>query len=267
VITIEDIDVGAVYPPYQLDDFQRCPYYWDVKKRWLPRGGNKNLLVGGILGAAVAYGLEIYYTPGFPKEDPVAATEAYAAGRWVEQTELSKEGLVTLARRGVKRGMQTDLGLKQIVAVEKQVGRMKPDLVGRSQDGSLVVIDHKVKKSLDDQYKEKTLADFDKSNQFFAYAWAIGQEYGEAVTVVYAHLIVLSPRVYTELHPVPIDQAHLAIWLESAVEDWKDMASGENRRRFSACNGRYGVCEYDHGCHVLHGDESLYGALYEKRGW
>lgn len=273
MISIDDVPVSAIYPPYQVDDFQRCPYLWDVQRRWQPRKRSAALLSSGVLGSAVAAGLKAYYSPDID-DDPVAIAERYAEQHWEDGMGLRVEGLIELARRATKRGMQTDLGLSEILAVEKRFGRFIPDLIGRHPNGALVVIDHKVKKSLDDAYKERTLLDFNTSNQFLSYAWAVGQEFGEPVVTVYAHLIVLSPRVYTELHPVPIEQEHLAVWLQSAAVDWREMAKIEKeggfaRRRFSACNGRYGLCEFYQGCHTLNGVETFYGRIYDtkQRGW
>src|ERR1044072_8240838 len=149
LITVDDIPVGAIYPPYQLDDFQKCPYLWDIKKRWQakPEKQSKNLLIGSILGTAVAEGLAAFYDPD--GRDPVSLAEGIAAAFWTEETGLERDGLCALARRGIKRGMQTDLGLKEILGVERAFGRIRPDLVGRSSGGSLVVVDHKVKRSLD----------------------------------------------------------------------------------------------------------------------
>ncbi len=84
---------------------------------------------------------------------------------------------------------------------------------------------------------------------------------------MYAHLIVLSPRVYTELHPVRTPEAHIALWLASARRDWQDMAKGENRGRFASCTDKYGQCDFYDGCHILMADESRFEALYDIKQW
>lgn len=275
MIKLEDIKIGKVFPPYQLGDFQKCPRLWDYKKRWQSRDEfNKTAM---LVGTAVALGLEHYYTgldKGVePKVHEALCTSVAAAHveeNYVEDSDRSLDTVQTLVRRGTKHGMATNLGLGEILGVEKFYGRIRPDLVGRSLDGALVVIDHKVKMKLDDQWKEKTLAEYDTNNQFMHYAWAIGQEYGEEVKTVYAHIIVLSPRVYTEMHPVRIDQEHLALWLESATTDYQEMAAIEAgkfkaRARFASCVDKYGPCAMYDLCHVLHGDESKAEALYGRK--
>ena len=119
--------------------------------------------------------------------------------------------------------------------------------------------------NLDDRYKENELLTFDTSNQMWHYAWAVGQEYGETIARVLVHMIVLNPRVYTEVHPIPIDPERLVQWLEGAARDWRDMERGENRPRYGSCVGKYGKCEMHDACHVLNGDESRFEALYDIR--
>jgi hypothetical protein len=241
---------------------------WDYAKRWQPRdeGGKTAMLIG----TAVALGLEDWYN-GRREPDQKAVAELAlraaaecAEAQYQEGSDRSLEGVVTLVRRGVKHGMATDLGLKEILGVEKFYGRTKPDLVGRNRDGRLVVIDHKVKMNLDDRYKEKELLKFDTNNQMMHYAWTVAQDMGEPVYEVIIHLIVLAPRVYTELHPIRIDQEHLAFWLEGVAKDWESMAHNDNRPRFSACMDPW-PCDYRAGCHTFNGQESKFNVLYDPK--
>lgn len=267
-ISIDDVKVGAIFSPYPTTDFQRCPRKWDYSKRWQPRdeGGKTAMLVG----TAVALGLEHHYRDSTLTVDECqqVATE-HTELNYQEGSDRSLEGVVTLVRRGVKHGMATDLGLSDILGVEKFYGRTKPDLVGRNKASQLVVIDHKVKMNLDDRYKEKELGKFDTGNQMFHYAWTVAQDMGEPVVEVLIHLIVLAPRVYTELHSIKIDQAHLVYWLQSVKVDWQEMKSIENgyaeiRARFSACSDPW-PCEFRDGCHTFYGREEAFPALYDKK--
>ncbi len=262
-ISIDDVKVGPIFSPYPTTDFQRCPRKWDLSKRWQSRdeGGKTAMLVG----TAVALGLEHgYKDPTMTVDECQRVATEYTELNYQEGSDRSLDGVVALVRRGVKHGMTTDLGLSKILGVEKFYGRTKPDLVGRNKAGQLVVIDHKVKMNLDDRYKEKELLKFDVGNQMFHYAWTVAQDMGEPVVEVIIHLIVLAPRVYTELHPIPIDQGHLVYWLEGVARDWRDMERGENRPRFSACSDPW-PCEFRDGCHTFHGDESKFPVLYDKK--
>ena len=260
-MSVVDVKVKSIYTPYHLTDFQKCPRLWDYKQRWQTRDeGNRTAL---LVGSAVALGLEAHYLGD--GRDPVEVATRYVQENYQEGSDRSEEGVLTLVRRGIKHAMATNLGLSEILGVEKFYGRVKPDLVGRDTAGHLVVVDHKVKMSLDDRYQENELLGFDVSNQMWHYAWAIQQEYGEPVEEVMIHLIVLAPRAYTELHPIRITQDGLTQWLESAVKDWWDMAHGENRARYGSCLGKYGPCEFWKACHVLYGDEEKFEVLYERK--
>jgi hypothetical protein len=262
-ISIDEVKVGPIYSPYPTTDFQRCPRKWDYSKRWQPRdeGGKTAMLVG----TAVALGLEHHYKDStLTIKECQSKAEANIQVNYQEGSDRSLEGTLELTRRGVKHAMATDLGLKEILGVEKFYGRTKPDLVGRNRDGRLVVVDHKVKMNLDDRYKEKELLKFDTNNQMMHYAWTVAQDMGEPVYEVVIHLIVLAPRVYTELHPIRIDQEHLAFWLQGIAEDWKDMQRGENRPRFSACMDPW-PCDFRDGCHTFNGQESAFNVLYDPK--
>lgn len=261
---LEDVKVGPIFSPYPTTSFQRCPRAWDLGRRWQGKGfeGKTAMLVG----TAVALGLELHLT-GSTKEAALEAARAHVEANYVEDSDRSRDGVQTLVRRGTRHGMETNLGLGEILGVEKFYGRTKPDLVGRSLDGRVVVVDHKVKLSLDDKYKEKELLKFETNNQMFHYAWTVAQELGEPVATVYIHLIVLAPRVYTAMHPIPIDQEHLAYWLEGVAKDWQEMAAIEAgkfpaRPRFSACMDPW-PCDFRDACHVLKGDERTFRVLYD----
>ncbi len=262
-LSVDDVKAVPIFSPYPTTAFQRCPRAWDYAKRWQPRneGGKTAMLIG----TAVALGLESHYRDSqLSVEDCQRVATEYTELQYAEASDRSLEGVITLVRRGVKHGVATDLGLSQVLGVEKFYGRTKPDLVGRNRAGQLVVIDHKVKMNLDDRWKQKELLKFDTNNQMFHYAWTVAQDMGEPVYEVIIHLIVLAPRVYTELHPIRIHQDHLAFWLEGVVKDWEAMAKGENQPRFSACMDPW-PCDYREGCHTFYGQESKFNVLYDKR--
>lgn len=255
---LESIKVGPVFSAYPTTDFQMCPKLWDYKRRWdSPEDRQSTAL---LLGSAVALGLEAHYAN--QGRDPLETAESYARANYYEGSDRTEDGLVALVRRGVRLGMATNLGTSEILGVEKWYGNSRPDLVARDQAGKIVVIDHKVKRNLDDRYKEKELLGYETSNQLYGYAWRVAQEYGEPVETAIIHLIVLGPSAYTELHPVRITTEALKLWLTDVSKDWKDMAAGESRRRFSSCVNQYGPCRFWAACHVLGGDETKFEGLY-----
>lgn len=269
---LSEIKVGPTYTPYQLDNYQHCPQHWQLAKRWKLRDSKQYTAM--IIGSAVALGLEKYYQQS--SDDPYEAAERYAVQAWNANLDRSRKRTVELVHLGVQMGMATDLSIKEVVAVEKPFNRNRPDLVARYYDGSLVVIDHKVKMNLEDKWFESTMQEWDTSNQFFTYAYEVGKAYSEPVNQVFAHVIILdaepkdgamaNPRTY--VHPVRIDPGHLAYWLAGAAQDWRSMAAiqGQSeaaRPRFTACKTKYGLCEMYQLCHTLHGDESQADVFYD----
>ena len=259
------VSVGPVYPPYQLDNFQRCPLFWDLDKRWKKPLDKE--WTAGTIGNAVAKGLEEYLSNGPEKAQELA--KAFGESNYVAKADRSLKGMLELIRQGVELGMATRFGMKEILAVEQPFGRTRPDRVGRDYDGALAVWDHKVKVQLDDKFYEKELARFDRSNQFYEYAWIVGQEYGEPVERVYAHLIILGPSPRTVLHPVKMEPEHIRHWLHGASRDWKIMRAIENGDEeayphYTGCQTDYGPCAMYEGCHTFYGDESAFPAIYER---
>lgn len=189
---------------------------------------------------------------------------------YIKGVEPSLKGVKTLVARGLELGKSTELGLREVLAVEQSFGgRCRPDLVGRYYDGSLVVIDHKVKVKLDDRYLENEFLGYDTSNQFFHYAHFVGQELGEPVSTVFAHIIVLSPTPKTYLHPVKMAEDHVNMWLEGVQQTWRMMnkvvAGGSPvEARFSSCINKFGKCDMYELCHTYHGDESVAEGAYTR---
>lgn len=258
------IQIGKVFSPYPTDNYQRCPTLWDKQRRIQVAGGKQYTAM--LIGSAVALGLERYYKG---LEDGQEKAAELVEAQYKEGSDRTLKGVLKLVRDGVELGMATNLGLSKIEAVEQFFGNIKPDLVGREKD-ELVVVDHKVKVSLDEKYLEKELQAYDSSNQLMHYAWAVGAEYGEEVARAYIHLIVLAPVPRTLLHPVKTEPERVQMWLRGVVKDWSEMeAVMQNRAlpatRFSACVGKYGPCEMSVVCHSFYGDESaaVQSGLYE----
>ena len=260
------INVGPVYPPYMLDDFQRCALFWDLKKRW--KNNPAKEWTANHIGNAVGKGLE-YFLKGAGIEESFVKGEENIRANYPQRADRTLKGCVELVRQGLELGMNTNFSFKEILAVEEPYGRTRPDLVARDYDDALAVWDHKLKVELDDKYYEKELAKYDISNQFFEYAWVVGAKYGEPVERVYAHIIILGPSPRTVLHPVKMQPEHVKHWLHGASRDWHHMKAIEEgeeeaQSRYTGCITSYGPCAYHEGCHTFHGDESAFPAIYER---
>jgi len=260
------INVGPVYPPYQLDDFQRCPLYWDLTKRWKPP--ITKAWTAMVIGNAVAKGLEANIK-GETKDDSHILAQKFAVDNYPERADRSLKGVVELTRQGVELGLQTQFSFKEVLSVEEPYGRTRPDLVAYDYDGALAVWDHKVKVDLDDKFYQKELNKYETSNQFFEYAWIVGAKFGEHVERVYAHIIILGPSPRTVLHPIKMTREHIRHWLHGASQDWHRMKAieqgdAEAESRYTGCQTNYGPCAMHEGCHTFAGDEAAFPAIYER---
>jgi PD-(D/E)XK nuclease superfamily len=265
--SLKTVTVGPVYPPYQTDEYQQCPLYWDLRKRWRKR--EQKVWTATLIGKAVAHGLELCF--GGSLQDPYLAAAEMVRQEYLPGSDRSLRGTLELTRLGLELALGTKFALTRVLAVETPYGRTRPDLVALDYDGALVVIDHKVKVMLDGRFLAKELEKFNRSNQFFEYAWMVGQEHGEPVSRVIAHMIILGPSPQTLLHPVEMAPEHVAHWLHGVAKDWRQMKLIEDQvvepqARFTACVTSYGPCEMYEGCHTYYGDESAFPALYEQIG-
>lgn len=268
---------GGTYSSYDLDVFQRCPKLWDYGHRWVI----DDYGIAVDVGAAVCAGLALLRR-GTSQEEAEAAALKILTRRYTERgedDEWSLEGLSMHVLRGLELGMSRDLGLRTIISTDDQsYGRFRPDVVGRTVEGHLRVVDDKVKMSMDLRYLDDELNKYKHSNQFFGYAWAVGEHYQEPVKTVCVNLIVLSPRPTAILYPVVINQRVLAFWFESAAQDYFEMEAIESgkvkaRCRWESCTSRYNkkgttekeLCKMYLACHELAGNESSMGEFYGKK--
>ena len=269
---------GRTYSSYHLDDFQTCPRLWDLKKRWSENndGGHGVYLV---LGGAVAAGLSILRRGQSLEEAEQAATKVLEQRADEVGSEWTQEGLLKHILAAVRIGGETSLGLKTILSADqKKYGHCRPDVVGRTHDGKLRIVDDKVKLKLDPKYIDETLSEFCRSNQLYEYAWEVGRFYNEQVTSVGINLIICTPRLRALFYPINLKPDVLAKWAVSAQQDFDEMAAIEAgevlpRLRWKSCTTRFNkpgttekaLCVFHTACHELAGDESKMDALYERR--
>jgi hypothetical protein len=187
---------------------------------------------------------------------------SYQAG-----SDRSLEGVLALVRKGVKLGISADHGLVEILAVERSFARCRPDLVGRDSQGKICVLDWKVKMQLDPKYYSGECRKYNTETQFLHYSMAVGEYYGEHVETVIAAILVLAPHGKALLHPVKVSPERLAYWRRGAEKTWQEMQrvdSGEPPvPNFTACETKFGPCDFYQVCHNFDGDTSYMEGFYD----
>lgn len=262
------------YSSYQLDEFQRCPKLWDLKHRWKEpdTGFNVNMA----LGWAVSAGLACMRRGDSNLESTV--TEALRE-KWQDNDEWAMKGLMKQALNGVRLGMSTNLNLKSYLAIDNKLyGRCRPDVVGRTPEGQIRIVDDKLKVKLDLKYLDEALAEFQVSNQLYEYTWEVGRHYGEPVTSVGINLIILSPKPTAVFYPMTLTEEAVEYWARGATADFDEMSLIESalrdpRTRWTSCRSKYNkpgtfekaLCPMWVLCHDLAGDESKAGAFFGRK--
>ena len=158
-----------------------------------------------------------------------------------------------------------------VLAVERsypKYGNMRPDLVVTSDTGVPMVIDYKLKITLDARYRLMEEVKYARSWQMFHYAYFIAQEYEVPATEYGIVLTVLEPKFATELLRYPIKPEAMEQWHVFAEHTWDRMtrtdASDASPEGQTNCRDQYGPCPYTAWCWEFFGDENLASHLYEK---
>ena len=190
-----------------------------------------------------------------------------------EQAKYTCEGLVKLALRGVQALLDADLFRRHtILMVDEALGHSRPDVVSRHETEGLGVTDFKVTRQLGDQYRAKRLSEYETDDQFWHYAWEVGETLGEPVKWVRPVVVILAPKPSVLSTTVAVQPARLNFWLSGAQQHWADMqAEDEGTRpvvpRWPNCrSGKFGVCEGFDACHLLDRDPVRMQAYYERIG-
>jgi hypothetical protein len=267
---------SRTYSSYDLDKFQTCPKLWSLSKRWeVPEN---DWSVSLHLGWVISVGLAALRQGKSEKVAKLLAASEMEK-RYEENDEWMFPGIMKHVYRGMELGIGSDLGLKSIISADrKQYGHTRPDVVGRTPDGGLRIVDDKTKLKLDSKYLDETLSEYRHSNQLYSGAWEVSQYYNEPVTSVGINLIVLSPNAKAYFYPFKIDPELLEYWAEGANLDFIDMSLVETghraaRPRWTSCTTRYNkpgtfekqLCPMHEICHDLHGDEARAEALGYRR--
>lgn len=280
----EKPSLSRVYSPSETADWLTCPIYRGFRKsstlaelhedaphRWQARGGDWE--PARVLGTAVQTGYNVYLQNPHAADDAIAEHEVLVAlmREFVPQPRYTLEGLAKLALRGVDALLKADLfDRHQILMVDEPLSSSRPDVVSRHETQGLGVSDFKVSQRVDERYRTQRLSAYSTDDQFWHYAWEVGETLGEPVKWIRPIVVILTPKA-TVLHDmVEVSPARLKFWLEGAEQHWRDMAQEDRGERattprWPACRGgKFGVCEFFDGCHSFDRDPRKMGTYYER---
>ena len=268
-----------VYSPTRTEDWLKCPIFAQFRRRLQPR--EPVWSPARTLGKAVQVGVNVWLQSlRYPSPSGLLVVEPndveMAAQRVVEADFQPQEahtiaGLTKLATGGALAVIESGLfDGHYILLVDEPVGSGRPDVVSRL-NRRLQVADFKVALSLRDDYRAKRLAEYDTHDQFWQYAWEVGEHFGEQVERVRAILVILAPLkvLHADLTVTP---ERVDFWLSGARQTWRDMdaeARGERPcvPKTSSCYGKYGKCDAFDFCYVFRRDpaQAVMSGYYEER--
>ena len=244
--------------------------------------------LGGAFSAGMAsYNFNYRYTPSFAEgslqtqielAQSAAMTNLLNRQREWEQAgfqlnEVGKSSLAVLPIR-LKKAIEKTLQNYPIppewsvLAVEQPLqdyGNARPDIV--LHDGvAPLVVDYKLKLTLDARYRQKTLVEFGRSWQMNHYAWACAEAMNQKIDRYAIILVVLEPKFSIEFLSYPIQPEALAQWLRFAQQTWADMEAEDNGTRVTRgqtkCANEFGPCPYIRYCWELFGESHLLSQDY-----
>ena len=266
-----------VFSPSRTEDWLKCPIYAHFRRSLQPREAVWS--PARTLGKAVQAGVNIYLREQRQHgERGVTLTHEveHAVLPIIEADFQPQEAhtvarLAKLATRGALAVIESGLfDGHDILLVDEPVGSGRPDVVSR-YNGRLHVADFKVTNQLRDDYRAKRLAEYDTHDQFWQYAWEVGEHFGEPVERVRAILVILAPLkvLHADLTVTP---ERVAFWLSGAQQAWRDMgaeARGERPMapKTSSCYGKYGKCDAYDFCYTFGCDPvpALASGYYEDK--
>ena len=238
------------------------PHVWEPRTvEWDP---------ARLLGIAVQAGYNIHLKGG--GDDIVEAHVAAVLGSsFVEQTRYTLEGLTKLALRGVAALIEKDLfDRHSILDLDVPLTHSRPDVVSRHESQGLGVTDLKVARQIDERYRVKRMSEYETDDQFWHYAWEVGEHWGEPVKWFRAVQVILTPKALVLQETVTVTPERLHFWLQGAQQHWADMqAEDEGTRpvvpRWPNCRGgKYGVCVFYDACHNFNHDPQKMLTYYDR---
>lgn len=264
--------------PYEMRDWLTCPVLWYLSKRWVPTQDDKSRR---IIGQAVAAGLAqaFHSIVGSRISEPLSLEEAVQVAsrildhQWEESPEWTVEGAREITRKSLKVGLsKRDLiGSGMVVAVEQDLGGVRPDLIVRLATGGLRIVDHKWHASLQGHWIQSRLNQQETDIQLWEYAVRGQDHYGEPVVEVGHHHITVAPRMDAWFEPAIVNPVRLGLyrrdrelWLHQMA---RDRESGMPAGRWTACQSKdenYGRCRMYDACHIYDRRPKLMRAFYTE---
>jgi hypothetical protein len=262
-----------IYSPSETEKYLQCPRLSVIERVLEPRTAKWTPYIA--LGNAIHAGLAAYYDPTQPERlitSAVDATSAVLNSEFQDQDDWTREGLWSLAGRGLKAAIDADVLQGVVLGTELSISRMRLDVLERYPDG-LQSVDWKVKLKLEQRNLQYVTRDFDPSWQLLQNAWGVRQAYGETPTWARAVLIVLSPRVFVHSHSIRITDARLDDFQTWGYRHWQHM--DEDREAFKngilppgntrSCHAYGRKCDFYDFCHEFAGDMEAAKTLYQER--
>ena len=259
----------SIFSPSDTADWLFCPVFRSLRKIWTPR--EVEWAPNRLLGIAVQEGIN-WHLKGAADDVVENHVQDTLQEGFQPQAKYTLEGLHKLALRGVQALVDADLFVRhQILMLDEPLSQSRPDVVSRHETEGLGVSDIKVSLQVGERYRAQRLSEYTTDDQFWHYAWEVGESLGEPVKWVRPVVCVLTPKatVLTEL--VRIEPERLDFWLQGAYSHWSDMAEEEAGSRTPAprwpsCRGgKFGPCQMYDACHVFHHDPAQMEVFYERR--
>lgn len=276
----------SIYSPSETSAWLTCPVWRDnfykrkrlpgedTPKKWAAREVDWD--PARLLGIAVQAGVNVWLGAGSPQEDEAdpfieEKVERILSDGFQEQPRYTKEGLAKIVYRGIDAVRAKGIfDRHRILMIDEPLSQSRPDVVSRHEVDGLGVTDFKVSHHVDERYRDKRLSEYETDDQFWHYAWEVGETLGEPVKWVRVVLVILTPKVVVLTETTTVTPERLNFWLQGAEQHWQDMSAEDRGERViaprwpSCRGGKFGVCEAYDFCHVFHRDPSKATVYYER---
>jgi len=155
----------------------------------------------------------------------------------------------------------------------KEYGRCRLDVLGIDPEGYHSIADLKYKRTLNSEYLDKTVNEYQSSWQFLHYPWAYNDYQSKRdisyvpVTRMWLILVIAEPfRILC--YPFFVNDKLQTRWLQSAQQKWADIAAIESKDRqptmAATHRDAYGECPMKSACFEMNLDENLMAFKYTK---
>ena len=236
--------------------------------KWEPRVGGE-WDPARLLGIATQVGYN-WHLRGKDDEEIEEVVTAELREGFQEGGKYTLEGLSKLTLKGVSVLIDGNFfDRHRILELDEPLSHSRPDYISRSPEG-LGVTDLKVAFRIDERYRIKRMSEYETDDQFWHYAWEVGEHYGEPVKWLRPLQVILTPKAQVLHEFIRVDPKRLEFWLEGARQHWVDMEAEDNGERpvvprWPNCRGgKYGTCIFYDGCHQFGRDPQKMLTYYER---